>query len=108
MEPIWSVDYQRQLSYGTITEVRENNEYIRTAHEVTPEWHLKIQAQWQKWIDNGVSKTVNLPHTATMDDVAEIYMQAWKMGCKGVTVFRDGCRGDQVFVSNCDGENCYL
>jgi ribonucleoside-diphosphate reductase alpha chain len=110
IEPIWSVDYQRQLSYGTITETRDDSEYIRTAHEVSPEWHLKIQAQWQKWIDSGVSKTVNLPYTATMNDVAEIYMQAWKMGCKGVTVFRDGCRGngEQVFVSKCDGDNCYL
>lgn len=108
IEPIWSIDYQRQLSYGTIQETRGDSEYIRTAHEITPEWHLKVQAQWQKWIDSGVSKTVNLSHNATMNDVAEIYMQAWKMGCKGVTVFRDGCRGDQVFVSKCDGDSCYL
>ena len=252
IEPIFSESYIRNLTFGTVTEVREKNEYLRTAHEVSPMWHLKIQAQFQKTIDNAVSKclrkgtniltsnglipvetfhkgleigfedvkediyvfdenwlkqrilqgyydgkgkiiqivtedgfklegspnhkiltqngwktlseistsdyvkrytkvaisdykkissvdhigydhlydiaitgdhiylvngfvthnTVNLPHDTTIQDIYDVYYNAWKMGCKGVTVFRDGSKGDQVMISKptskCDGEACYL
>jgi len=120
IEPIFSRSYVRKLSTMTVKEEREANEYLRTAHEVSPEWHLKIQARWQKYVDSGVSKTINLPYEATIQDVMDIYIKAWKMGCKGITIFRDKCRGDagQVFISEekkqapprakCDGEMCYL
>ena len=69
--------------------------FITTA-DVKPREHILMQAAWQKWIDNSVSKTVNLPASATIEDVAQVYMMAWKTGCKGVTVYRDGSKEKQV------------
>lgn len=66
---------------------------------IAPEWHLAHQANWQRHVDNGVSKTVNLPNDATVETVMAIYMQAWKSNCKGITVFRDGSRDIQVYNS---------
>lgn len=68
----------------------------RTAHDIDPVWHVKMQAAWQKYTDNAVSKTINFPHTATIDDVELAYMMAWKMGCKGITIYRDGSKESQI------------
>ncbi|MCX7921465.1 MAG: vitamin B12-dependent ribonucleotide reductase [Clostridia bacterium] len=67
-----------------------------TAHDISPEWHVKMQAIFQKYTDNAVSKTVNLCHDATKDDVRDVFVLAYKTYCKGVTIYRDGSRDLQV------------
>jgi ribonucleoside-diphosphate reductase alpha chain len=68
-----------------------------TAMDIPPEWHVKMQAAFQKNVDNAVSKTVNLPHDAPIEDVSEIYRLAHKLKCKGITVYRYGSKTNQVF-----------
>jgi ribonucleoside-diphosphate reductase alpha chain len=91
---------EKIVSHGTIRDVEGIPEDLRrvfvTAHDIAPEWHIKIQAAFQRHTENAVSKTVNLPEDASLNDVENVFLLAYKLGCKGVTVYRYGSKGVQV------------
>jgi ribonucleoside-diphosphate reductase alpha chain len=97
----WSRQLMEQVAEkGSLHGFGEIPEDVRrlfvTAHDITPLEHTGMQAAFQKYVDNAVSKTVNFPHDATPKDVEDVYLLAYKLGCKGVTVYRDGSREEQV------------
>jgi len=85
---------------GSVRDIKDVPDEIKkifvTAHEVTSEWHVRIQAAFQKHIENAVSKTVNLPNNATIHEVDKVFRLAYALNCKGVTVYRYGSKGEQV------------
>jgi len=105
--------YSKQLmekiaETGSIANFEEIPEDIRrifvTSHDVKPEWHVRMQAAFQKYTDNAVSKTINLPKDATVDDVRDAYMLAYDLKCKGITIYRDGSRAEQVLSTKSANE----
>ena len=108
-EGIYSQELMQKIAeQGTIQNIDEIPEHVRrnfvTAHDISPEWHVRMQAAFQKYTDNAVSKTVNMPQDATKADVATVFMTAYELGCKGVTVFRYGSREAVVNIGKVEVE----
>ncbi|MGI6174675.1 MAG: vitamin B12-dependent ribonucleotide reductase [Christensenellales bacterium] len=100
----YSKELMRRIAEeGTLAHIEEIPQGIRevfvTSHDITPEYHIRMQAAFQKYTDNAVSKTVNFPNSATREDVKTVYDLAFDSGCKGVTIYRDGSRDVQVLYT---------
>jgi len=100
----YSEELMKKLAEGDhLADIDEIPDEIKnvfmTAHEITPEWHVKMQAAFQRSTDNAVSKTINFPHEATREDVANAYMMAYEEGLKGITIYRDRSRETQVLTT---------
>ena len=97
----WSQELMDKVGEkGVVRHINEVPDDVKavfgTAHEIDPIWHIKTQSAFQKYTENAVSKTINLTHDATVDDIKNAYLEAWNSECKGITVFRDGCKDTQV------------
>ncbi|TDA69799.1 MAG: TSCPD domain-containing protein [Clostridia bacterium] len=94
--------FARVATTGSVQDVEEIPMAMRkvfvTALEISPVWHIRMQAAFQEFTDNAVSKTVNFPATATKQEVEEVYLLAYRLGCKGVTVYRSGSREEEVMT----------
>jgi ribonucleoside-diphosphate reductase alpha chain len=99
----YSDELMKKIASGkSIQEMKEIPENVKrvfkTALEISFFWHIKMQAAFQEFTDNAVSKTINLPTSATVEDIKEAYLLAYKLRCKGITVYRDGSRNIQVLT----------
>jgi len=105
----WSRELMERIAdRGSVQEFDQIPDDVKavyvTAHDISPAEHIAMQAAFQKYVNNAVSKTVNFPYKATPKDVEDVYLLAYKLNCKGVTVYRDGSREQQVLTKGKKGE----
>jgi len=100
-EELWKkIDENHKAVRGIDAIPKKIQDIFPTAHDVTYEYHIKAQAAFQEYVDNAVSKTINMPNSAKVEDVKNSYFLSYKLGCKGITVYRDGCKDFQVLNIN--------
>jgi len=104
MSGIYNEELMRKIANSSsIQNIKEIPEDIKrvfvTAHDISPDWHVKMQAAFQKYTDNAVSKTINFPNHATPQDIENAYWLAYQLKCKGLTVYRDGSRKYQILTT---------
>jgi ribonucleoside-diphosphate reductase alpha chain len=99
---------KKVAQHGSVRDVEEVPDDVRsvwvTSHDISSEWHVRMQAAFQKYTSMGISKTINLPNEATPEDVEDAYRQAYALNCKGIAVYRDGSRDAQVLSTGKTGE----
>lgn len=113
-EGVYDIELMKKVArHGTVQHIDGIPDKLKkvfvTAHDITPEWHVRMQAAFQKYVDNAVSKTVNFPSTAKTQEVEQVYILAYKLGCKGTTIYRDKSRSEQVLnieAVNKPGSKC--
>lgn len=108
IEPFFAFDAERTTYEGikmqdgisdqTRAILHQTGHVPKVASEIGWRWHIDHQAAWQRHMELGVSKTINMPNDATVKDISDAYRYMWETGCKGGTIFRDGCRNEQVLV----------
>ena len=88
------------MDFHDVLDDKNLGNIFETAMTLKPEERIKMQSAWQKYIDASISSTINLPHEATIDDVYNIYMSAWKSNLKGITIYRDGCKRSGILIND--------
>ena len=107
IEPIFATAYVKKVLGGlSLAKRHQAGPATVTAHGISPEWHVRMQAAFQKFTDNAVSKTVNLPSRATVEDIKKIFFLAYDLKCKGLTIYRDLSKKEQVLYIEDSGEQC--